>query len=47
MSNENKSAAKLIDVAASVIEEQCQTILVLGPSERDLAGLSPDFDAIF
>lgn len=42
MSDDNKSAAKLIEVAAKLIEEKCQAILALGPGEQDLTGVSPE-----
>jgi hypothetical protein len=41
MSDDDKSAAKLIEVATKVIEEKCQSILALSPSESDLAALAP------
>lgn len=42
MSEDHKSAVKLIEVAARVIEEKCQTILALSLSESDLADVTPE-----
>jgi hypothetical protein len=36
MTDDNKNAAKIIEVAAEAIDQKCQTILNLAPVEGDL-----------